>query len=61
MPVIGVPTVFVAALVALAKAPRRTASFIAWGFPSVLLYETGALTGVVDFMAAVGAVLGGLT
>lgn len=56
---LGVPTMFVAALVALATDAESTASFVAWGFPLAVLYLTGALHGVVNFLAATGAVLGG--
>lgn len=55
--ILGVPTMFVAALLALVSDAESTASFVAWAFPLGVLHLAGATTGLVRFLAAVGGML----
>jgi hypothetical protein len=57
---LGVPTMFVAALLALVSDAKSTASFVAWGFPLGILHLAGATTGFVNFIGAVGGAIAGV-
>lgn len=57
---LGVPTMFVAALLALVSDADSTASFVAWGFPLGILHLAGATSGIVTFFGAAGGAVAGV-